>query len=206
LISPSSDQTLAVWFCGLPGSGKTTIARGVFEKITSNQRKEVTLIEMDSIRKKIYPNPTYSDEERDAAYRSFVLMGSLLSRNGVAVLLDGTGHKRIWRDLAREECPKFVEVYVKCPIEICIERETYRLRGEEGIREKFYLEALERLRTGVKIKGLGKVPGVDEPFEESPSPEVVIDSSKDPPKILIEEAMEALHKYDLGLFYIENRS
>ncbi len=72
---------------------------------------------MDSLRKKIFPNPTYSDEERDAAYRAFVMMGSLLASNGVATLLDGVAHKRIWRDLAREECPKFIEVYVKCPIE-----------------------------------------------------------------------------------------
>ena len=60
---------------------------------------------MDSIRKKIFPEPTYSDQERDAAYRSFVLMGSLLSTSGVSVLLDGVGHKKIWRETCKTGMP-----------------------------------------------------------------------------------------------------
>ncbi len=177
-----------VWFCGLPGSGKTTIARGVLEKIAKGGESapNVKLLSMDSIRKKIFPEPTYSDQERDAAYRSFVLMGSLLSTSGVSVLLDGVGHKKIWRELARRECPKFVEVYVKCPIEICIQRETNRTAASDGVRQKLYLDALERLKSGKKIEGLGKVPGVDEPFEESDSPEIVIHSSKEQPDILVD--------------------
>jgi len=191
-----------VWFCGLPGSGKTTIARGVLERI--KQRREsklnVKLVSMDSIRKKIFPEPTYSDQERDAAYRSFVLIGSLLSTSGVSVLLDGVGHRKVWRDLARQECPKFIEVYVKCPIEICIHRETNRAGASDGVRRKLYVDALERLRSGKKIEGLGKVPGVDEPFEESESPEIVIDSSKEPPDVLVDQACLELHTYDPAIF------
>ena len=199
----SSKVALVVWFCGLPGSGKTTIARGVFERIT--QRGEnapnIKLVSMDSIRKKIFPEPTYSDQERDAAYRSFVLIGSLLSTSGVLVLLDGVGHKKVWRDLARQECPKFVEVYVKCPIEICIQRETNRTTASDRVRQKLYLDALERLKSGKRIDGLGKVPGVDEPFEESDSPEIVIDSSKEPAKALIVQVLHSLHYYDPALFW-----
>jgi adenylylsulfate kinase len=201
-------QAIVVWFCGLPGSGKSTIARGVYERINRPNRsgksfEKVTLVEMDAIRKKIFPNPTYSDQERDAAYRSFVLLASILSQNNVSVLLDATGHKRIWRDLARQECPNFAEVYIKCPIEICIQRETNRLQDKDLIKKKLYLESLERLRTGAKIEGLGRVPGVDEPFEESASPEVVIDSSKESPQRLIEKALQALNKFDPELFYID---
>jgi adenylylsulfate kinase-like enzyme len=198
-----------VWFTGLPGSGKTTIARGVFQKTIQSFEKsdgshKITSVEMDSIRKKIFPTPNYSDEERDAAYRSFVLLGSFLSSNGVAVLLDGVGHKRVWRDLAREECPKFVEVYVKCSIEICIQRETSRL--SDRVRQKLYRDALERLKTGAKIEGLGKVPGVDEPYEESPAPEIVLDSSIKKPETLIDQAYGELAKFDPRLFYIGFRN
>ncbi len=195
-----------VWFYGLLGSGKSTIARGVFEKITSgkkkdvNQRPKVALVEMDSIRKKIFPEANYSDEERDAAYRSLVLIGSFLSFSGVSAFLDGTGHRRIWREFARKECPNFVEVYVKCPIEICIERETARASDE--VRHKLYRDAQERLKTGMRIEGLGKVPGIDVPFEESPSPEIIIDSSKGTPQELVDQALKALFKYDPKLFYI----
>jgi adenylylsulfate kinase len=191
-----------VWFCGLPGSGKTTIAQGVFDRIVKRgeSAQKAKLLSMDSIRKKIFPEPTYSDQERDAAYRSFVLMGSLLSASGVSVLLDGVGHKKIWRDLARQECPKFVEVYVKCPIEICIQRETSRPGSEGKVRQKLYLDALERLKSGKKFDGLGKVPGIDEPFEESESPEVVIDSSKEQPDVLISQVLHDLHSYDSTIF------
>ena len=204
-----SYPALVVWFTGLPGSGKTTIARGVYEKTINSfpnpsDRQKIALVEMDSIRKKIFPDPTYSDEERDAAYRAFVMMGSLLSSNGVAVLLDGVGHKRIWRELAREECPNFAEVYVKCPIEICIQRETGRI-GDK-VREKLYQDALERLKSGRKIEGLGKVPGLDESYEKSASPEIVIDSSTKSPGSLIDQTLKALSKFDPQLFYIGLRN
>ncbi len=195
---------LVVWFCGLPGSGKTTIAKGVFEKIVATKNPVgFTLVSMDSIRQKIFPHPIYSDEERDAAYRAFVLIGSLLSLNGITVLLDAVGHKRLWRDLARRECPRFLEVYVKCPIEVCILRETDRV--DSNVRKKLYNDALERLRTGKKEEGLGKVPGVDEPFEESASPEIVLDSSVDAPDILVGKALKELGRLDPEIFSLEQR-
>ena len=195
------------WFCGLPGSGKTTIAQGVYGKVTKTKpMSNVSLLSMDTIRQKIFPNPSYSDEERDTAYRALVLAASLLSAAGITVLLDGSGHKKAWRDLARQECPRFVEVYVKCPLELCIERETRRTEGADGVRKKLYLDALERLKTGKKEEGLGKVPGVDEPFEESPSPEIILDSSKEVPSLLIERAMRGLSKFDSEIFSLNGDS
>lgn len=152
------------------------------------------LISMDSIRREMFPKPTYSDQERDAAYRSFVLIASFLSRAGVNVIMDGTGHKIVWRRLARQECPRFVEVYLKCPIEICIERETKR-RNNNDVRRKLYVRALARLKRGRKIRGLGKMPGIDEPFEESPDPEIVLESSSERPELLAKRALQELSKY-----------
>ncbi len=114
---------------------------------------------MDEIRKSIFPEPTYDDRERDAAYRTIVLIASFLSKNGINVLIDATAHRRAWRDLARSEFGEnYVEVYVKCPIEICIERETKR--ENKSVRSRLYEEALERLKTGKTVSGLGKVPGL----------------------------------------------
>jgi adenylylsulfate kinase-like enzyme len=192
-----------VWFCGLPGSGKTTIARGVFEKIRGLSELPWTLISMDSVRKKIFPKPTYSDEERDAAYRAVVLAASLLSQNNVPVILDAVGHRKIWRELAREECPKFIEIYVRCSIEICVTRETQRKDESSPIRTRLYLDAVDRLKTGKKIEGLGRVPGVDEPFEESESPEIVLDSSSDPPGVLVERAIKELSRVAPEIFFVK---
>ena len=171
-----NDGGLVLWFSGLPGSGKSTIARLVLQKLRLN-RIYFEYVSMDQIRRKIFPNPGYTDQERDAAYRAFVLLAGFLSRNGVNVILDGTGHRRVWRDLARAEIPTFIEVYVKCPIEVCMEREARR-RGQPTTRANLYRDALKRLRTGEKLSGLGSVPGVDEPFEESEHPDIVVDSSK----------------------------
>lgn len=154
---------------------------------------------MDEIRGKIFPNPEYSDQERDTAYRAFVLIGSLLSKSGVTTILDGTGHKRLWRELARNECPRFVEVFVKCPIEICMERENNR-KDQTNVRKRLYADALERLKTGQKIEGLGKVPGVDEPFEESLDPELVIDSSKESLDLLVKKVVQHLKGFDPRIF------
>ena len=164
-----------MWFCGLPGSGKSTLAKNVAAGLGLDTINLI-IVSMDSLRRKIFPNPRYTDEERDAAYRAFVVLGSMLSNAGKNVVLDGTGHKKMWRDFARSECPRFVEVYVKCPIEICMERETTR-PDQNGVRKKLYLDATERLKTGKSFAGLGNVPGVDEPFEEDES-EIVVDSSQ----------------------------
>jgi adenylylsulfate kinase-like enzyme len=155
---------------------------------------------MDSLRRKIFPNPRYTDEERDAAYRAFVVMGSSLSAARKNVIMDGTGHKRIWREFARSEIPRFVEVYVKCPIEICMERETKR-KDQPETRRQLYLDALERLKTGKPFEGLGKVPGVDEPFEESPNPELVIDSSDSTVEALAGLVITRLREIEPALFY-----
>lgn len=182
---------LVIWFCGLPGSGKSTVAAIVREKLSRISDNIVILISMDSIRKKIFPKPTYDDKERDAAYRSFVLIASYASKAGATVVLDGTGHRLAWRKLARTECPRFVEIYVKCPVELCMERETHRKNNTE-VRQRLYLEALARLKGGKKIRGLGKVPGIDEPFEESRNPDIVLDSSLEKPEELVKRVMKIL--------------
>ena len=128
----------------------------------------IILISMDSIRKKIFPNSTYSDQERDAAYRSFVLIASSFREPVCRSYSTERATSSIWRKFARQECPKFVEVYLKCPIEICIERESKRTNNS-AVRRKLYATALARLKKGKRIRGLGKMPGVDERYEESPT-------------------------------------
>ncbi len=171
----------------------------VAKRALKNPHVSVVLVSMDEIRKKIFPKPSYSDSERDAAYRCLVLIASFLSKEGITVLLDGTGHKLVWRNFARAECPRFVEVYLKCPVDVCVQRESVR-KNNDAVRKKLYESALYRLRKGKKFRGLGKMPGVDEPYEESPAPEVVLDSSTESPKVLTEKAIKKIKKYDSTIF------
>ena len=90
----------------------------VLSKLAEEKSRQYEYLSMDEIRKKIFPEPTYDDKERDAAYRAIVLIASFSQRMDVNVLIDATAHRKVWRDLARSEFGKnYMEVYVKCPIE-----------------------------------------------------------------------------------------
>jgi len=148
----------AIWITGLPGSGKTTIAEKVAETLGAKH------LQLDQVRKVITPDPDYSDKERGIVYASLAYMAHLLVDLRIPVVIDATANRREYRDLARKLIPRFVEVYVECPIEVCMERERERDAG--------YAPA--RIYAGAG-KG-GTVPGVDVEYEAPLHPEVVVQS------------------------------
>jgi adenylylsulfate kinase len=117
-------------------------------------------------------------QERENSYNALIAIASILHQNNIGVVLDATAHKSAWRDKLRELVGKdFVEVYVRCKPEIAMKRETKR-SGNNLVRRKLYFDALKRLRSGKKVRGLGVVPGVDVPYEEPRRPELVVDSDR----------------------------
>ena len=176
-----------VWLTGLPGSGKTTITKKLLEKLEKENMK-VEHLRMDEIREILTPERKYTEEERDHAYRALVLIAKLLSKNGINVIIDATGHRRKWRELARELIPNFFEVYIKCPLEVCMEREARR--RDNLVLSNLYKKALRRLQTGEKVEGLGEVIGIDVKYEEPENPELVVESDKLSP----EESSEKIFK------------
>ena len=87
------------------------------------------VLESDELRRVLTPQPTYSLEERDLFYRALAYFGSRLVVHGVPVLFDATGHRRIYRELARSLIPQFLEVAIVCPLAVCEQRDkkgTYR--------------------------------------------------------------------------------
>lgn len=163
----------AVWFVGLPGSGKSTIARAVYEAL-HKQGVNVVHLEMDALRKTFFPNPTYDAEERRAAYAMFVQEGRKHAQQGALVLLDGTAAALHMRTKAREAFDQFAEVYIKCSLEAAIKRESARPQGK--VMAELYHKALDRIKTGRQYTGLGQVVGVDVPFEENPNAELVLEN------------------------------
>jgi adenylylsulfate kinase len=164
-----------VWLTGLPGSGKTTITKNLLKKLEENNIKAEHL-RMDEIREILTPEKKYTEEERDYAYRALVLIAKFLFKNGINVIIDATGHRRKWRELARKLIPSFFEVYVKCPIEVCMQREANR--KDNLILSDLYKKALKRLKTGKRIEGLGEVIGIDVEYEEPKNPELVVESDE----------------------------
>jgi len=127
------DPAFAVWITGLPASGKSTLARALAEELAGRGTR-VCILESDALRKILTPAPTYEEEERDTFYGAVAHFAGILAAHGVPVVIDATGNRRAYRDRARGRIPNFLEVYVECPLPVCLSRDPkgiYR-RGIEG--------------------------------------------------------------------------
>lgn len=176
----------AIWITGLPGSGKSTIAKGLLRKL-ENEGVQVTLLRLDEIREKYVPQPKYTEEERDYVYGKLLEEGLSLIKAGKNIIFDATAHRYRWRDNARKNIKNFAEIYVRCDLDICIKREEERKEG--FIMAELYKKALRRKKTGKIYEGLGEVVGVDVPYEESKNVEVIVNSEK----LTAEEAAEDIY-------------
>lgn len=163
----------ALWFVGLPGSGKSSVARAVSGALR-DLGIDVVYLEMDARRKIYFPTPSYSAEERTRAYEFFMREAAGFVEQGRGVIMDGAAHRVSLRHAARKLIPRFAEVYVRCSLDAAMARE--RARPEGLIMAGLYAKALDRRRTGREYPGLGEVIGVDAPFEEDPGAECVVDS------------------------------
>lgn len=168
------------WITGLPGSGKSVIAQALLRRL-EQQGISAQLVSVDMLRKVVTPKPTYSEEERDMVYASIVFVSKLLTQNGVNVIIDATANRQRYRDHARKQVPRFIEAYVRCPLQICIERETRRGKTFMAPRD-IYKKAFTGKST--------TVPGIGVPYEQPQNPEVTVDSDKQSP----EECAEKIYK------------
>ncbi len=161
-----------VWITGLPGSGKSVVSEALI-KFLIQKGIRAQVLSSDALRKILTPKPTYSLEERDIVYATLVYVAELLTRNGVNVVIDATGNLRRYRENARNKIQNFVEAYLVCPLEVCMERESRRLETRQAPRQ-IYTKALE-----------GKaptVPGVGQPYEPPTNPEITIDTTRCTPE------------------------
>jgi adenylylsulfate kinase len=151
---------VTIWFTGLPSSGKSTIADVVAEELRKRAFKAERL-DADIIRAYLWKELGYSKEDRDENIRRVAYLSHLLTKNGVAVLTSFISPYRELRDYARKKIGDFIEVYVKCPVEICIQRDT---RG-------MYKKAMAG-----EIKNFT---GISDPYEEPLESEVLIKSDEE---------------------------
>lgn len=173
---------LVIWITGLPGSGKSTVADGIVKAYP-----EFVVLRMDELRKLLTPTPSYSEDEREIVYRAIVYMAKVLSNLKHNVIIDATANRRRWRELARQNIPNFVEIYIKCPIEVCQSREKSR-QDTHSAPKDIYKKGFEG----------SPVPGVTVPYEESLNAELTIDTESQHPEKSIALAVifvsELLHR------------
>jgi adenylyl-sulfate kinase len=149
-----------IWFTGLPCCGKTTIADQV-ALLLKNKNYTVEQLDGDIIRRGVTRDLGFSKEDRDENIKRVTSITKTLTQNNVIVLTSFVSPYRTQRRNARKEIKKFIEVYVRCPVEICIQRD---VKG-------MYTKALE-----------GKIThftGVDDPYEEPEHPELILDTDKE---------------------------
>ncbi len=174
-----------VWVTGLPGSGKSTVANLLLEKLRA-QNVHTQIVSIDVIRQYATPQPTYSEEERATAYGALVFTAKMLTENGVNVIIDATGNRRHFRDQARQAIPRFIEAYLDCSLEVCMHREEKR-KDTHLAPTGIYKKAEEGEAP--------TVPGIGVPYEEPEDPEVKVDTSRLSAEECAERILIAIQKH-----------
>lgn len=149
-----------LWFTGLSGAGKSTLAHAVSEELLERGLK-VEILDGDVVRTNLSKGLGFSKEDRDINIRRIGFVCNLLTRNDVVAIAAAISPYREIRDENRKLIGRFVEVYCKCPLDALQERDVKGL----------YAKA----RAG-EITGFT---GVDDPYEEPLSPEVVVETDRE---------------------------
>lgn len=165
------NEAFAIWITGLPASGKSTIARALKAQL-ADRGVDVAVLESDVLRKVFAGD--YHAKGREAFYRQMAFVGGLLVEHGVPVVFDATANRRVYRERARGQIGRFIEVYVDVPLEACMARDPkgiYR-RAEAG-------EA-------------PNVPGLQDPYEPPEAPDVVLqgENPESEARLIIQKLIE----------------
>ena len=146
-----------IWLTGLSGAGKSTLARALEHALRDRQR-HVEVLDGDEVRENLSKGLGFSKEDRDTNIRRIAYVAKLVSRSGGVAITAAISPYRAIRDEARAQIGPFVEVYVRCPLDVLIKRDTKGL----------YARALRG--------EIGQFTGVSDPYEEPLAAEVVVET------------------------------
>ncbi|QBD78071.1 adenylyl-sulfate kinase [Ktedonosporobacter rubrisoli] len=169
-----------LWFTGLSGAGKSTLARAMEDRLRT-RGCNVELLDGDIVRTNLSKGLGFSREDRDINGKRIAFVASLLTRNDVVCIVAAISPYSQTRRWARQTIGNFVEIYVKCPLEVCSQRDVkglYRL-VKEGKKKEFT--------------------GVDDPYEVPVQPELIIETDKE----TVEESISRIFRKLEELGYLE---
>ncbi|WP_456456362.1 adenylyl-sulfate kinase [Thermovibrio sp.] len=154
-------KSFILWFTGLSGSGKSTLAHKV-EELLYEKGIHTYVLDGDNIRMGLNKDLGFSEADRRENIRRIGEVAKLFLDAGVVVLTAFISPYRRDREFVRNLVDEgdFIEVYVKCPIEICEQRDP------KGLYRK--------ARAGI----IRNFTGIDDPYEEPENPEIVIETDK----------------------------
>jgi adenylylsulfate kinase len=174
---------VTIWFTGLSGSGKTTIAR-ILEKELRKLNLNVEVLDGDVVRTNLSKGLGFSKEDRNSNIKRIGFVCHLLTRNSVFVIASVISPYREAREANRRLIGNFIEVYARCPLE------TLKKRDPKGLYEKAAKGNLEHFS------------GISDPYEEPERPDVLCNTDNESPEESAGKIMKKLE--ELG--YLENRS
>jgi len=155
-----NQKGFTLWFTGLSGSGKTTIAIPIAQFLRDRGLK-VERLDGDIVRQHLTRDLGFSKEDRDQNIERVTFVAKLLTRNSVAVLCSFISPYRARRAKSRQEIGEFIEVYVKCSVEECARRDVKGLYAKAFAGE------------------IADFTGVSDPYEEPENPEIVCDTAQE---------------------------
>ncbi len=144
-----------LWFTGLSGAGKTTLAKALMPKLQEIGMR-VERLDGDTVRQSLTKDLGFSKEDRDMNIERVTFVAKLLSRNNVAVLASFISPYAETRDYVKSETTNFIEVFVSAPLDVCEDRD---VKG-------MYAKA----RAG-EIKNFT---GISDPYEEPVNPDIEV--------------------------------
>ena len=153
-------EGIVVWFTGLSGSGKSTIAARVYEKL-QNRQVRVEWLDGDVTRQTLCKDLGFSKRDRNTNIERVSYVAGILSKHGVIVLATYISPYRRQRRFARRQAENFAEVYVKASVKECERRDV------KGLYKKARAGKIENFT------------GISDPYEKPTQPELVIDTKKD---------------------------
>jgi adenylylsulfate kinase len=181
-VTASAQKGFTVWFTGLSGSGKSTIAEMLYHELRARELK-TEILDGDVVRQNLSKGLGFSKEDRDTNILRIGFVADLLTRNGVATICCPISPYKAARDAVRAQIGEFVEIYVHATVE-----EIAANRDPKGL----YKKALAGEITGFT--------GVDDPYEAPEDPELVVDTMGETPEESLQKVMATL----LELGYIQD--
>jgi len=167
---------VTIWLTGLPSAGKTTLAHLLGNKMREKGITRLEILDGDVIRMNLCKDLGFSRDDRMTNIRRIAFVSQLLTRHGVIVIVAAISPYRESRDHARQEIKDFVEVFVKCPMDVLIERD---VKGH-------YKKAL--------AGNLPHFTGVSDPYEEPLQPEILVETDKETPEASAAKILDFLKK------------
>jgi adenylylsulfate kinase len=169
------EKGFTLWFTGLSGAGKTTVSSRVAEELKRRGHK-VEVLDGDVVRTNLSKGLGFSREDRDINIRRIGFVCHLLTRNGVVAIAAAISPYAEIRRENRKLIGDFVEVFVSCPLEKLLERDT------KGLYKKALAGEIDNFT------------GVNDPYEEPENAEIILETEKETVEESVAKVLKSLEK------------